>query len=350
MHNYERREWHQVSVSPAQTEKTEVEKLKIKVINYSKTSSREWEASTVKECFIPEEASTVTWLNVDSLNNIGLIVELGEHFGLHPLLIEDVITPEQRPKLDESEDHIFLITRMLRLSEKTSAINAEQVSIILSKDSVLTFQERPGDVFSPVRQRIREGKGIIRRMGSDYLVYSLLNALVDNYFIIAEKIGDKIEDLEEELVTNSTMRTIQSIHAFKRELILIRKSVWPMREVINHLETCGSELIKRSTNVYLRDLYDNAVQVIDAVETYRDLLAELIDAYLSSMSNKMNEVMKVLTVVGTIFIPLTFISGIYGMNFSMPELQHPWGYPLVMLSMLVTAISMILYMKIKKWF
>jgi magnesium transporter len=239
---------------------------------------------------------------------------------------------------------------MLYYDQREQEIEAEQVSLILGSNFVISFQEREGDVFTVIRDRIRTGKGRIRKAGADYLAYSLVDAIVDYYFVILEKLGEKIEGIEEELVTNPTPETLQTIHHLKRELIFLRKSVWPLREVISVLERGESALIQESTGIYLRDLYDHTIQVIDSIETFRDMVAGMLDIYLSSVSNKLNEVMKVLTIIATIFIPVTFIVGIYGMNFQyMPELGWRWGYPVVWLVIVVVVIAMVFYFRRKKW-
>jgi len=239
---------------------------------------------------------------------------------------------------------------MLYYDEEKHDITAEQVSIILGSNFVISFQEQEGDVFKFIRERIRNGKGRIRKVGSDYLAYALVDAIVDNYFIILEKLGEKIEEMEEELVTNPTPETLQTIHHLKREMIFLRKSVWPLREVISALERGEPTLIHESTGIYLRDLYDHTIQVIDSIETFRDMVSGMLDIYLSSISNRMNEVMKVLTIIATIFIPLTFIAGIYGMNFQyMPELGWHWGYPAVWFVICAIFIVMLVYFKRKRW-
>ncbi len=257
---------------------------------------------------------------------------------------------EARSKLEDFDDYIFIALKMLSHSEKEDEIQAEQLSLVLGSNFVISFQERKGDVFDPIRQRIGTGKGRIRKMGADYLAYALIDTIVDNYFIIPEKIGEKLESIEEELVTNPTSQTFQAIHSLKRQLIFLRKSVWPLREVVRGLEGVESALIHESTNIYLRDVYDHTIQVIDTIETSRDMLSGMLDIYLSSISNRMNQVMKVLTIIATIFIPLTFIAGIYGMNFKfMPELELFWAYPLVLIAMTAIAISMLIYFRRKKW-
>jgi magnesium transporter len=326
------------------------EKVRIRIIDYDEAQFEEKEAKTVEECFPFKDTPTVTWINIDGLHDIEIIEKIGKHFGLHPLLLEDILNTEQRPKMEDHEDSLFIVLKMLYYDEEKHDITAEQVSIILGSNFVISFQEREGDVFKFIRERIRNGKGRIRKVGSDYLAYALVDAIVDNYFIILEKLGEKIEEMEEELVTNPTPETLQTIHHLKREMIFLRKSVWPLREVISALERGEPTLIHESTGIYLRDLYDHTIQVIDSIETFRDMVSGMLDIYLSSISNRMNEVMKVLTIIATIFIPLTFIAGIYGMNFQyMPELGWRWGYPVIWLLMCAILILMVVYFRRKRW-
>ena len=326
------------------------EKVKITIIDYHEKEFVEKEARTVEECFPFKEKPTVTWINVDGVHDLEIIEKIGSHFGFHPLTLEDIANTTQRPKIEDFGDYIFLILRMLSYDEKKNEVKSEQVSLILGSNFVISFQEDVGDVFDPVRERIRKGKGRLRKMGADYLAYTLIDSIVDNYFLILEKLGEKIEFLEEELVTDPKTETLQEIHNLKREMIFLRKSVWPLREVISGLERSESDLIKESTGIFLKDVYDHTIQVMDTVETYRDVLSGMLETYLSSISNRMNQVMKVLTVIATIFIPLTFIVGIYGMNFKyMPELEWRWGYLIIWLAMIGVAIFMIFHFKRKKW-
>jgi magnesium transporter len=252
--------------------------------------------------------------------------------------------------MEDFEDYLFIVLNMLQYDEEVNETKTEQVSLILGSNYVVSFQEDEGDVFGLIRERIRADRGRTRKMGADYLAYSLVDAIVDHYFMVLEKVGEQIEDIEDELVKNPTPEVLHTIHSLKRELIYLRKSVWPLREVISRLERWESHLIDKSIDIYLRDVYDHTIQVIDALETFRDTLSGMLDIYLSSVSNRMNEVMKVLTIIATIFIPLTLIAGIYGMNFRyMPELESPWGYPMVYLVMLAVCAVMLVYFRRKKW-
>ena len=326
------------------------EKTRITIIDYDRVQLQEEEAGSIEECFSFKDKPTVSWINIDGLHQTEIIEKIGKHFNLHSLVLEDIVNTGQRPKMEDFEDYIFVVLKMLYYDQK-GGIKTEQVSLILGPNFVISFQEQEGDVFDPIRDRIRKAKGRIRKMGADYLAYALMDTIVDNYFIILEGLGEEIEDMEEELLANPTTETLQKIHRLKREMILLRKSIWPLRELISGLERTESSLIQESTGVYLRDVYDHTIQVIDTVETFRDMISGMLDIYLSSISNKMNEVMKVLTIIATIFIPLTFLAGVYGMNFRyMPELSWPWGYPIVLLVMMAVGISMMVYFRRKKWF
>ncbi len=332
------------------TNEKKMEKAKITIIDYDEKNFQEREAERVEESFPFKETPTVTWINIDGIHNVDIIEKIGEHFDLHSLILEDILNTGQRPKYDDLEDYIFVVLKMLYYDEKKQEINSEQVSIVLGSNFVITFQEKEGDVFKSIRERIRNSKGRIRKMGADYLAYALIDAVVDNYFIILEKLGEEIEGLEELLVVNPSTETLQTIHNLKRETIFLRKSVWPLREVIDYLDRRESNLIKETTSIYLRDVYDHTIQIIDTVEAFRDLISGMLDIYLSSISNKMNNIMKVLTIIATIFIPLTFIAGVYGMNFKfMPELEWRWSYPLVWVVMISITVYMIFYFKDKKW-
>jgi magnesium transporter len=326
------------------------ERVQITLIDYDETQFKQEEVETVEECFPFKDKPTVTWINIDGLHDVQVIEKIGRYFNLHPLLMEDILNTEQRPKTEDSGDYIFLVAKMLYYDDHTEQVEAEQVSLILGPSWVISFQERPGDVFNAVRERIQKGKGRIRKMGADYLAYSLLDAIVDNYFIIMEKFGDRIEDTETELATSPTPQTLQAIRAMKKEMVFLRKSVWPLREVVSSLERGESPLIHESTGIYLRDVYDHTIQVIDTVESFRDMISGMLDIYLSSISNRMNEVMKVLTIFAAIFIPLTFVVGIYGMNFEyIPELKWHWGYFGVLVIMASIAGVMLFYFKRKRW-
>ena len=327
------------------------EEMKITVIDFDEAHYQEKEIKTIEECFLFREMPTVTWINIEGLHQVEILEKLGECYGFHPLVLEDIVNTDQRPKMEDYGDYIYIVLKMLSHNGKSNEIVTEQVSIILGSNFVISFQEGgEGDVFNPLRDRIKAGKSRIRKMGADYLAYALLDAVVDNYFIVMEKLGENIELLEEKLVAHPTPETLRIIHHLKREMIFLRKAIWPLREVVSGLERGESSLFKDSTRIYLRDIYDHTIQVIDTIETFRDMVSGMLDIYLSSVSNRLNAVMKVLTIIATIFMPLTFIAGIYGMNFKyMPELEWKWGYPLIWLIMAGIGVSMLVYFKKKRW-
>jgi magnesium transporter len=327
-----------------------VEKVRVSYIDYDEAKFEEKEVEKIEECIPFKDTPTVTWINIDGLHQVDIIEKLGKDFNLHPLILEDIVNTEQRPKMEDFGQYIFIITKMLFYDEREGETKIEQVSIILGERFVISFQEVTGDIFETIRERIRKGKGRIRKMGADYLAYSLLDAIVDAYFIILEKLGERLEELEDKIIAESRPETLQEIHKLKREMILLRRSVWPLREVVNSLERGESPLIKKACRIFLRNVYDHTIHVIDTVETYRDIVSGMHDTYLSSISNKMNEVMKVLTIIATIFIPLTFIAGIYGMNFEfMPELKWHWAYFTVWGVIVFVSVLMVIFFKRKKW-
>ncbi len=290
------------------------------------------------------------WINVDGVHDVDILDRVGKRFGLHPLLLEDIAHTEQRPKLESYGNHIFMDLNVFHGHEGSDEIHGEQISLVLGDRWLLSFNEGPQPWVRPLRERLKADKAHCRQGGPDYLAYSIIDAIVDSYYLVLERLGDRIEVLEEELMLSPTPKTLHAVYLLKREVIDLRKSVWPLRELIGGLQR-ERDLVRESTGVYLRDLYDHAVQVLDTVETYRDILAGMLDIYLSSVSNRMNEVMKVLTVIATIFIPLTFIAGVYGMNFEhMPELSWRYGYGLVWGIMIVVALGMLAYFRRKKWF
>lgn len=324
------------------------ERVKITLIEFSETEFIEKEFYDLSECMGYVNPSMVKWMNVDGIHRVELIEAIGKKFNIHPLTLEDIANTSQRAKFEDYDSYVVAIMRMLHYD---NSIKSEQLSIVLMEGMVISFQEIDGgDAFDLIRNRLRTGKGRIRKMGADYLAYALIDAVVDYYFNILEKIGDEIEVLEEDLIASPDKKTMHTLHNMKREMIFLRKAVWPIRELINNIERSETTLIKPSTDIYLRDLHDHAVRVIDTVETYRDLLSSMMDIYLSSVSNKMNEVMKILTIITTIFVPVTFIAGVYGMNFdNMPELHSQWGYAVTWAVMLAVIISLLVYFRKKEW-
>ncbi|MGZ4034048.1 MAG: magnesium/cobalt transporter CorA [Bacteroidia bacterium] len=323
-------------------------KVKITLIEYNETEFIEKDFYNLSDCLEHVNPTMVKWINVDGIHDAALVEKIGKQFNIHPLTLEDIVNTNQRPKFEDYDNYVVSIMKMISYDTE---LQSEQLSVVLLEGMVISFQEaNGGDAFDLIRTRIRLGKGRIRKMGADYLAYALIDAVVDCYFSILEKIGDRIESLEEQLISDPTKETMQQLHYMKREMIFVRKAVWPMRELINNMERSETELIKPSTDIYLRDIHDHTIRVIDTVETYRDLLSGMMDIYLSSVSNKMNEVMKVLTIITTIFVPVTFIAGVYGMNFdNMPELHTSWAYGAVWVVMIVIIISLIIYFKRRKW-
>jgi magnesium transporter len=326
-----------------------VDEATVSLLRYDALRLDEQQIERMSECFYPADDAMVTWINVVGLHEVAILQDLGDCFGFHPLVLEDILNTEQRAKLEDFGDYVLIVLKSFKTGGDGD-IESEQVSVILGPNYVISFQEKQGDGFLPVRQRLQSGAGRVRRMGPDYLAYLLLDIVVDGYFDTLEGFGDSVEMLEEQLLADPSPQTLQQIHYLKQRMIQLRRGVWPLREVIGSMERGESPLIQDSTHVYLRDLYDHTIQVMDVVESYRDMLSSMLDVYLSSVSNTMNAVMKVLTIIGTIFIPLTFIAGIYGMNFRyMPELEARWGYPAVLVVMLVMVGAMLIYFKRRRW-
>lgn len=326
------------------------DKVRLRLMDYNETGFEEKELENIEEAFLYNERPSVTWINIDGLHDVDIIARIGNNLNLHPLIMEDILHTGQRPKMDDFENYLFIVTRMLYYDNTEHKIISEQLSLILWQNTVISFQERPGDIFDHVRERIRKDKGRIRKMGSDYLLYALMDTLVDSYLVVLENIGERVEELEEDLLNIPETGTLESIHRFKRELIFLRKSLWPLRELIGNLQRGESDLIHENTTVFFKDVYDHTIRVIDTLETYRDLVSGLMDVFLSNVSNRMNEVMKMLTVIATIFIPLTFIAGIYGMNFSnMPELSWRYGYYIALVVMLIVGVLMVIWFKRKRF-
>ncbi|XHX79975.1 MAG: magnesium/cobalt transporter CorA [Stenomitos frigidus ULC029] len=330
----------------------------IVLIDYNEAQAVRQEVETPEACVPFLDTESVSWVDVKGLGSEDVLRRLGHVFHLHPLVLEDIVNVPQRPKIEDYDDQLLIIARMVTLKSSGNGFISEQVSLILGRHYLLTVQEEPEyDCFGPIRERIRTGKGTIRKQGADYLAYSLLDSIIDGFFPVLEEYGEQIEALENEVVENPSRQTLEKIHTVKRELLGLRRAIWPQRDAINALIRDGSDLISPDVNIYLRDCYDHAIQVLDMVETYRELAASLMDVYLSSVSNKMNEIMKLLTVISSIFIPLTFIAGIYGMNFNteksplnMPELDWYWGYPLVMVLMALIGVGMLFLFWRRGWF
>lgn len=325
------------------------EKSKITMIRYHETFFAEKEINSIKDFHIEKEPKDVTWLNVDGLQDVKIFEDIGDVLGLHPLVLEDILNTDQRPKTEDYGDYIYLVLKNFYTQDREK-LASDQVSLILGKNFILSFQEKESKLFESIKEKISKNKGRIRREGADYLTHAIVDNVVDNYFIVLENLEEKIEFLEDELVKSPTQSTLHDIHMFKRDLIMLGKSLWPLREAISAIERSDSPLINKTTLVYFKDIYDHTIAIIDTVEIFKDMLSGMLDIYLSTISNRLNEVMKVLTIIATIFMPLTFIAGVYGMNFKfMPELEWKWGYFGVLAVMTVVAFFMARYFKKKKW-
>jgi magnesium transporter len=326
------------------------QRVRIHVIDFDEATFQEKEVPSVEACAAFKDRPTVTWINVDGVHDAALLESLGDAFGLHRLVMEDIMNTDQRPKLEDYGDYLYIVLKMLALGE-SGGIVTEQLSIVLGRTFVLTFQEGiEGDVFPLLRDHLRAGKGRLRKMKADYLAYALLDAVVDKYFVILEQCGDRSESIETELIVDPKRETLQRLYAHKREMIFLHNAVWPLREVVNALGRHDSHLVAESTAPYLRDVYDHVTHIIESVDIHREMLSGMLDMYLSSISNRLNEVMKVLTVISLVFMPLTFVAGVYGMNFRyMPELQWRYGYPFALFLMLAIAVFMLIQFKRKKW-
>jgi len=319
--------------------------VRVHLISYSEHDFTEIDVSIDE---VKLDSAKITWINIDGLSNPGIIEKAGKLFNLHPLIMEDIVTVGQRPKIEDMGEYSFIVLKMLYFAngEKKELVS-EQVSFILGSNYLITFQEKEGDVFNVIRERLRTSKGRIRKLGADYLTYSLVDSVIDNYFNILESIGERIESLEDIMISSPTAESLVEMYGLKRQILFLTQSLWPLRGVVNSF---GHSLQSDALRLYIRDLYDHIVQIIDTVEAYRSILSEMVEIYLSSISNKLNEVMKILTIISTIFMPLAFITGVYGMNFKhMPFLENQYGYPLIVGLMAFISILMLLYFRRKRW-
>ena len=325
-----------------------VEKITLSLIEYDKDSHKEQFDISIDECFSRNKTKT-SWINVTGIHDSSIIEKIGTEFNLHPLIQSDIMNTELRPKIEINKDHIFLILKIPHF-DSAGKLLLEQFSMIFGKNFILSFQETEDDLFIPIKNRIKESIGEVSNTSSDYLAYALCDTIIDNFFTIMEKIGAVTEQLEEELMSNPTPQTLNLIHTLKRQMVLLRKTIWPMREVIDSFERADTELISTKTKRYIRDVYSHTVQVMDTVEGLRDMVGGLLDTYLSSVSNRMNEVMKTLTIIASIFIPITFIAGIYGTNFSyVPELAWEGSYFVMLGVMSIIVIMMLAWFRKKQW-
>jgi magnesium transporter len=328
-----------------------VARPRIEIFAFNAEMVRELRDVGLQECFdAPIDDTRVTWINVNGIHDIAVIEAIGQHFGLHPMTLEDLVNTAQRPKIEDFPHYLFIVLKMMEFNEASQTIATEHVSMILGSDYLLTFLEDEGDVFDAVRERLRAAKGRVRLMKADYLAFALIDTIVDHYFLAIERVGDRIEEIDDRILDDPQANDMQEIHHLKRGILSLRKAAWPCREVIGAIEKSESTILRPASKVFWRDLYDHSIQVIDMVETYRDILGSMHDTYLSSISNRMNEVMKTLTIMSSIFIPLTFIAGVYGMNFeNMPELKWPLGYHATLAVMLLIGAALVVYFKRRKW-
>jgi magnesium transporter len=327
-----------------------VDHVTINIIDYTTDNLNLKTVSSLEETYVLRDTDTVSWINVIGLHDPNILNNIGDHFGIHALTLEDIVNTETRPKVEMFDDYIFIVLKMLFYNEEGEKVECEQLSILLGSNYVITFQEREGDIFDPIRSRIQIAKGRLRKRGADYLTYALIDIIVDNYYLILEKIGENLESLEEKVLENPDNTIPTQIQALKKDIQLLRKTLWPLREAIHNLNKQETDLMSDATNPYIQDLYDHIIQVVDTIELFRETATGIMDLFQSAVSNKMNEVMKVLTIVASIFIPLTFIAGIYGMNFeNMPELKWSFGYFIVWILMFVIGGTLILLFKKRKW-
>jgi len=328
-----------------------MEDLHISLMTYSEQEYKEYAFTSMEEMIkLHPDLNGKIWLNIDGLHDESSIDQLCSYFGIHRLTAEDILNIGQRPKLEEHSSYLHIVVKMLMLEQEDHWMDEEQISFILLDNMLITFQEKTGDVFEGVRKRIRDGKGLIRHKSTDYLVYALLDAVVDHYYIILEKFGDRLESVEAGLLEDPHPGLLSSLHLLRRDALTLRRSIYPMREVVSRFEKIEEPVVNKDVKIFIRDLYDHTLQVLDTVEVFREMCTGLVDLYMNTISNKMNEIMKVLTIIATIFIPLTFLAGVYGMNFdNMPELHHPYGYFIIWGIMILVFVGMMLYFKRKRW-
>lgn len=338
------------------TGKKRTDKVKITLAHYNESKYEQITISKISKIESYLDEKSVTWLNIAGIHDIELLQEIGNYFHIHPLVLEDIVNTDQRAKSEEYDEYQYVVIRKLNFPDKANELESDQISFILFKNLLISFQEDNLPIFESIYNRLKVDGNRIRKYGTDYLMYVLIDNVVDGYFDVLDRFGDKLEDLEDQIMDGPEKDTMQGIQHLRRELIFFRKSVWPLRDMLNNLYRLDTPLIDASMRIYLRDVYDHSIHVIDTIENYRDMVMSLTDTYMSSVSNRMNEIMKVLTIIATIFIPLTFIVGLYGMNFNtsvspfnMPELKFYYGYPAVWLVMIIVAIIMIIYFRRKKW-
>ena len=353
MPGYRRRESHKAGLPPGalvHIGARQPEAVQIHLIDYDGEGLRQRQLATIEEAFAFRHTPVVTWIDIDGLQEVEVVRKIGEEFGIHPLVQEDILNTSQRPKVEDHGSYLFIAAKMIYCDQERR-IETEQLSLVVGPNYVISFQEKTGkDIFEPVRERLRHNRGTIRQFGADHLAYALLDTTVDHYFVVLEDLGDQLEELEDLLLEKPELDMLQAIQQVRREVLFIRQVAWPLREVVNHLYREASPLVVQETRLYLRDIYDHLAQMIDTVEIFREIVVGLLDLHLFNLNNRMNQVMKVLTLFTSIFIPLTFIVGVYGMNFHhMPELDKPWAYPALWVLMIATGVGMVLFFRKKKW-
>jgi len=340
----------QVPGEPIFIGEQKVSKTTIQMIDYNKHTVTDIELNDIQEAIKQKDTSTVTWININGLHDTALIEKIGQAFNLHSLILEDIVNTGQRPRLEEYDDCLYIVLRMMFYQPQLGTVQSEQLTILLGKTYLLTFQEKPGDVFNPVRERIKKQKGRIRKVGTDYLAYALLDTIIDNYLVIIERLGDKIEDIEDDILKNQDNTVLSKINSYKREMNYLSKTIRPAKEFILQLSKLDSDLIKDSTRPFFRDLLDLASQAVETIDTYRDMLSDYLSIYNSQANNKLNEIMKFLTIFSAIFIPITFIVGVYGTNFDiLPELHFKYAYFVMWAVMVIVVLGMLRFFKHKKW-
>lgn len=324
---------------------------KITVIDYNKSTIEKRTIETIEELLPYKTTDTVTWVIIEGLKDVSIIDAIGQHFDIHGLVLEDILNTHQRPKFEEFDDYLYIVIKAISLEKEEFDIRYEQISLLLLNNFVFTFKEKPDEIFAPILNRLNNGKSHIRDLGADFLAYVIMDTVVDEYFALQDTFDELIETIEDELLSNPSAQTLTTIQKIKRELIFLRRTVSPLRELLAAIQRSDSALIQERTKRYFGDIYDHAIRIIEAMESYRDLIAGMLEIYLSSVSNKMNETMKVLTVFASIFIPLTFIAGVYGMNFEyMPELKWKWGYPALWAVFIAVSVFLLKFFKKKNWF
>ena len=323
---------------------------KISVVSYNKSTLRRHTVKSIEELLPYKTTDTITWVIVDGLKDVSIIDAIGQYFDIHSLVLEDILNTHQRPKFEDFNDYLYIVIKAITLNNEAFNIEYEQISLLILNNFVFTFTEKPNELFDPILNRLDNDKSQIRNLGTDYLAYLIMDTVVDEYFAVQDTFDDLIESVEDTLLSDPSSETLATIQKIKRELIFLRRSVSPLRELLAGIQRSESPLINEKTRRYFGDVYDHAIRIIEAIESYRDLIAGMLDIYLSSVSNKMNETMKVLTVFASIFIPLTFLAGVYGMNFEyMPELKWRWAYPTLWIFFISVSVFLLRFFKKKKW-